>query len=97
MDREPIGTGRYSAVCQGTIFSSIGVDLPIPQKPTLATARWWPVWQGQFRYVTKYKGGSGGDQAGTTAAPWRGARPVDGKPGASRLFGGRCRATCPRC
>jgi len=25
------------------------------------------------------------------------ARPFDGRPGASRLFGGRCRATCPRC
>jgi len=57
MDREPIGTGRLPALggCQGTISSSIGVDLPIPQKPTLVTARWWPVWQGQFRYVTKYK------------------------------------------
>jgi len=34
--------------CQGTISSCIGVDLPIPQKPTLATARWWPVWQDNF-------------------------------------------------
>jgi hypothetical protein len=39
MDREPIGTGRLPALggCQGTISSSIGVDLPSPQKPTLAT------------------------------------------------------------
>jgi hypothetical protein len=39
MDREPIGTGRLPALggCQGIISSSIGVDLPIPQKPTLAT------------------------------------------------------------
>ena len=36
-------------------------------------------------------------QAAVTAAPWRGARPFDGKPGASRLFGGRCRAAFPRC
>jgi len=44
MDREPIGTGRLPALggCQGTISSSIGVDLPIPQKPTLAMARWRP-------------------------------------------------------
>jgi hypothetical protein len=50
MDREPMGTGRLPALdgCQGTISSSIGVDLPIPQKPTLAKARWWPVWQGNF-------------------------------------------------
>jgi hypothetical protein len=34
MDREPIGTGRLPALggCQGIISSSIGVDLPIPQK-----------------------------------------------------------------
>jgi hypothetical protein len=51
----------------------------------------------QFRYVTEYKGGSGGDQAGAAAAAWRGARPFDGRPGASRLFGGRRRAPCPRC
>jgi hypothetical protein len=47
MDREPIGTGRLPALggCQATISSSIGVDLPIPEKPTLATARWWPAWR----------------------------------------------------
>jgi hypothetical protein len=35
MDREPLGTGRLPALggCQATISSSIGVDLPIPQKP----------------------------------------------------------------
>jgi hypothetical protein len=56
MDREPIGTGRLPALggCQAAIPSSIGVDLPIPQKPTLATARWWPAGQEEFRYVTKY-------------------------------------------
>ena len=31
--------------CQATISSSIGVDLLIPEKPTLATARWWPAWR----------------------------------------------------
>src|SRR5271170_3662625 len=36
-------------------------------------------------------------QAGAAAAAPRGARPFDGRPGASRLFGGLCRATCPRC
>jgi hypothetical protein len=36
-------------------------------------------------------------QAGAAAAVRRGARPFDGRPGASRLFGGRCRATCPGC
>jgi hypothetical protein len=39
----------------------------------------------------------GRPQAGTAAAAWRGGRPFDGSPGASRLFGGRCRAECPRC
>jgi len=36
MDREPIGTGRLPplAIAQATISASIGVDLPIPQKPT---------------------------------------------------------------
>jgi MFS family permease len=35
MDREPIGTGRLPPLggCRATISSSIGVDLPIPQKP----------------------------------------------------------------
>src|SRR6202023_2136271 len=36
-------------------------------------------------------------QAAAAAARWRGGRPFDGRPGASRLFGGRCRAKCPRC
>ena len=51
MDWEPIGTGRLPPVgdCQATISWSIGVDLPIPQKPTLATARWWPTWRWQLR------------------------------------------------
>jgi len=37
MDREPIGTGRLPPLggCQAIISSSIVVDLPIPQKPTL--------------------------------------------------------------
>jgi hypothetical protein len=98
-EREAIGSGRLPAFGDGqaNLSSIIGVDLPIPQKPTFATVRRWPTWQVQFRYVTQYKGGSGGDQAGAAAAPWRGARPFDGRPGASRLFGGRRRATCPRC
>jgi len=35
MDREPIETGRLPALggCQATILASIGVDLPIPEKP----------------------------------------------------------------
>jgi hypothetical protein len=47
MDREPIVAGRLPALggCQATISLSIGVDLPIPEKPTLATARWWPAWR----------------------------------------------------
>ena len=47
MDREPIATGRLPALggCRATISSSIAVDLPIPQKPTFATARWWPAWR----------------------------------------------------
>jgi len=47
MDREPIGTGRLPALggCHATLLASIGVDLPIPEKPTLAAARWWPVWR----------------------------------------------------
>ena len=36
MDPGPIGTGRLPPLggCQATISSSIGVDLPIPQKTT---------------------------------------------------------------
>ena len=47
MDREPIGTGRLPPLggCRATIFVGIGVDLPIPKKPTLTTARWWPAWR----------------------------------------------------
>jgi hypothetical protein len=48
MNREPIGTGRLPASggCQATISAKhIGVDLPIPEKPTLAAARWRPVWR----------------------------------------------------
>jgi hypothetical protein len=38
MEREPIATGRLPALgeCRVSISRSIGVDLPIPQKPTLA-------------------------------------------------------------
>jgi hypothetical protein len=35
--------------------------------------------------------------AGAATAAWRDARPFEGRPGASRLFGGRRRAVCPRC
>src|SRR5208282_258011 len=50
--------------------------------------------------ITEYKGAAvaispSSGLARAAAAPWRGARPFDGKPGASRLFGGRRRATCP--
>ena len=47
MDPAP-GTRREPS----TLSSSIGVDLPIPQKPpwhTLAPARWWPVWRWHLR------------------------------------------------
>jgi hypothetical protein len=61
MDRKPIGTGRFPPLgnCQGTISSSIGVDLPIPQKPTLATARCWPVWRVAISLRNEIQGGSG--------------------------------------
>ena len=36
------------------------------------------------------------DQGVIEAVMARDARPFEGDPGASRLFGGRCRATCPR-
>jgi hypothetical protein len=36
-------------------------------------------------------------QTEAAAVPRRGGRPFDGRPAASILFGGRCRATCPRC
>ena len=36
------------------------------------------------------------DQSVIEAVMARDARPFEGDPGASRLFGGRCRATCPR-
>jgi hypothetical protein len=34
-------------------------------------------------------------QAGAARAAWRGARPFEARPGASRLLGGRRRAVCP--
>jgi hypothetical protein len=40
MDREPIGIGRLPASgCQAIISAIIGVDLPMPEKPTLAATR----------------------------------------------------------
>src|SRR5271169_7199663 len=57
MDREPIGIGRLSASdCQAIISAIIGVDLPMPEKPTLAAARWWPVWRWHLRCSAEYKG-----------------------------------------
>jgi hypothetical protein len=50
MNREPIGIGRLPASgCQAIISAIIGVDLPMPEKPTLAAARWWPVWRWHLR------------------------------------------------
>jgi hypothetical protein len=40
MDWEPIGTGRLLPL--GDYQTVIGVDLPIPSKPMLVTARWSP-------------------------------------------------------
>jgi uncharacterized protein len=82
--------------------NAVGVDVNTASPPLLSRvsgigdglARRLGGWQ--FLY-TEYKGGSGGDQAGAVVAAWRGARPFDGRPGASRLFGGRRRATSPRC
>ena len=51
---------RHSAVAMPSISASIGVDLPMPQKPTRATPQWDRLGGWQFRYVTEYKGGSGG-------------------------------------
>src|SRR5215469_14258984 len=52
----------------------------------------------QFRYVTEYKCNTVWLlQASAATTAWRGARPFDGRPGASRLFGGRRRAVWPRC
>jgi hypothetical protein len=95
MDRKPIGTGRRSQLPRHHFLKHRGRS-PDPSKTHPARAMVARL-AGQIRYVTKYNGGSGGDQAGNTAAPWRGARPFDGRPGASRLLGGRCRAMCPRC
>jgi len=95
--RSELAGSRYSAVAKLPHLRKHQGRSPDPSKTYPDHGAMVAGLAGQFRYVTKYKGGSGGDQAGTTAAPWRGARPFDGRPGASRLFGGRCRATCPRC
>jgi hypothetical protein len=70
MDREPLGTGRLPALggCQATISSSIGEISRSLKNLTLSTPQPWRddrrLGGWQFRYVTEYKGGSGGDQAG---------------------------------
>jgi len=74
MDREPIATGRLPALgeCRVSISRSIGVDLPIPQKPTLARgrggrrrSRW------HLGYLTECQGGSGGSGwSRGSAAAW---------------------------
>jgi hypothetical protein len=46
--RSELAGSRYSAVAKLPISASIGVDLLIPQKPTLTTARWSPAWQDDF-------------------------------------------------
>ena len=70
MDRGPIGTGRLPVLgdCRATIFSTIAVDLPIPEKPTFAKAR-LVAGSGDLGYVTEHKGGSGGGQVEAAAAP----------------------------
>jgi hypothetical protein len=101
MDWEPIGTGRLLPL--GDYQTVIGVDLPIPSKPMLVKGALVAQLGGQFRYVTKTQAVTTGPrsgslpQAGATTTAWRGARPFDGRPGASRLFGGRRRAVWPRC
>jgi hypothetical protein len=95
MDREPISTGRLPAPggCQATISANIGVDLPMPENPPWPRRDSGRLGDGIFRQPAIRSAVSAAD----AAARWRGARPFDGRPGASRLLGGRCRATCPRC
>src|SRR5271155_2924917 len=66
MNREPIGTGRLPAPggCQATISASIGVDLPMPEKPTSLRRDGGLLGRWHFRYLTQYNAGSGDDQAG---------------------------------
>lgn len=70
MNREPIGTGRLPALgdCLATIFSTIGVDLLIPQKPT-SPQRDGSRLARDLGYVTEHKGGRGGGQVEAAAAP----------------------------
>src|SRR5215472_4808501 len=62
--------------CQGVISSSIGVDLPIPQKPTLATARRWLIGRAislrneiQLKAAVAIRSASR-QQHGVALAPW---------------------------
>ena len=72
------------------------------KKPTSAAACPVGLAGGQFRYVTKYARvaislrSASLLQAGAATVAWRGARPFEGRPGASRLFGDRCRTVWPR-
>ena len=45
-----------------------------------------------LRNAVQWKWRTGSPDQPTAATPLRGGRPFDGRPGASRLFGGRCRA-----
>jgi hypothetical protein len=105
--RSELASSRHSAVAKTTTFKHRGRS-PDPLKTHPGQGVMVVGLAGrQFRYVTKYKGrqrrrvarhpGPLPQAGAAAAAPWRGARPFDGRPGASRLFGGRCRAACPRC
>lgn len=98
MEREPIETGRlppFRRLPSHHLLEHRGRS-PDPSKTHPRHGALVADLGGDSVHITEYKGGSGGGQAGASAAPWRGARPFDGRPGASRLFGGRCRAMCPR-
>jgi hypothetical protein len=43
--RSELAGSRQSAVAEPPLLRAIGVDLPIPKKPHLATARRWPAWR----------------------------------------------------
>ena len=80
--------------CRATIASSTGVDLLIPQKPTPSHAAMGAGLAAAFPLGTEYKRAAVAisppfgplPQTEAAAAPWRGARPFVGTPGASRLF-----------
>jgi hypothetical protein len=109
MGRERIGTGRFPPPGgrEAIISFKHRGRSPDPSKTHPGHGAMVTVLAGGNSVtVTKDSGDSGGQsalhpgalpQAAAAGAPWRGARPFDGRPGASRLFGGRRRAACPRC